>query len=665
MKYLYPQFLYALATLAIPIIIHLFNFRKFKTVYFSNVRFLKQVKQQTKAHSQLKHLLILLSRMLALTALVLAFSQPYLPEDNTRLAQSHAVSVFVDNSFSMDAENESGRLLEIAKEQTLTVVESYPNTADFQLITQDLSGAQQRLLNKDAFLQSLNTVESTANSRTLKQLIKRQQQALQASTCEQKSLFLISDFQKELNELEKWNVDSKLVIKLLPITPHAISNLYIDSCWLNTPNLQLQQNTTLYVRLINEGKTSRKGVSVQLHINGQQKAVSSTDIDSESIIELNFTNDEYGWKNATVSIQDYPITFDDSFYLSFNVKKVLPTFSIYENEAQPSLEKLFGSDPYFSFQKQSIKQLQHSDLLQQQLVILDGVKNLSSGLTQTLNSFVKSGGSLAIFPSKEINLESYQNLLQSLETDILKELKEETIKLNKIHHKHPLFEGVFETIDEQLDFPNISSFFELTQYSQTNALPILTLENGQALINEYKYGKGIVYLSAIGLDQEFSNLSQHALAVPLLYRMALQSGNQAQLYHIVGTEHIPFQTTNGQTPYHIKNSTIDFIPNAQNNKLWIYDQLLEAGHYELTQGETNAAWLAFNYSRKESRTQTLSIKELEDFAEKHENTEVIKEEGKALSHVLSTLHKGTPLWKLCLIFALGFLALEILIIKRL
>ena len=36
----------------VPIIIHLFNFRKFKTVYFSNVQFLKSVKEKTKSQKE-------------------------------------------------------------------------------------------------------------------------------------------------------------------------------------------------------------------------------------------------------------------------------------------------------------------------------------------------------------------------------------------------------------------------------------------------------------------------------------------------------------------------------------------------------------------------------------------------------------------------------------
>ena len=47
MQFLYPGFLFALAAIAIPIIIHLFNFRKFKKVYFTNVAFLKEIKHET------------------------------------------------------------------------------------------------------------------------------------------------------------------------------------------------------------------------------------------------------------------------------------------------------------------------------------------------------------------------------------------------------------------------------------------------------------------------------------------------------------------------------------------------------------------------------------------------------------------------------------------
>ncbi len=77
MQFIFPAFLAALAVIAIPVIIHLFYFRRFKRVYFTNVRFLKEVKK-TSNRRKLRNLLVLLMRCLAIAAMVLAFNSPFL-----------------------------------------------------------------------------------------------------------------------------------------------------------------------------------------------------------------------------------------------------------------------------------------------------------------------------------------------------------------------------------------------------------------------------------------------------------------------------------------------------------------------------------------------------------------------------------------------------------
>lgn len=101
MQFLNPIFLIAGLCLAIPIIIHLFNFKKYKKVLFSDIRFLQEIKEQTNKRSKLKNLLILLSRLLALSALVLAFAQPYLNKYNNQNKGDKFLSIFIDNSYSM------------------------------------------------------------------------------------------------------------------------------------------------------------------------------------------------------------------------------------------------------------------------------------------------------------------------------------------------------------------------------------------------------------------------------------------------------------------------------------------------------------------------------------------------------------------------------------
>src|SRR4051812_24822362 len=113
MHFLYPAFLFALLSLAIPVLIHLFNFRRYQKVYFSNVQFLKEIQEQQSSRKNLKERLILATRMLALAFLVLAFAKPYIPGNNAANAgKQHIVSIFVDNSYSMQTINREGTLLD-------------------------------------------------------------------------------------------------------------------------------------------------------------------------------------------------------------------------------------------------------------------------------------------------------------------------------------------------------------------------------------------------------------------------------------------------------------------------------------------------------------------------------------------------------------------------
>ena len=138
MQFLYPSFLFALATLAIPIIIHLFYFRRFKTVYFTNVRFLREVKEESSSRRKLRNLLVLLARCLAVAFLVFAFAQPFIPRNTDGVKKGEQVaSIYIDNSFSMNALSKDLALLEKAKLKAHEIVEAYANDDKFQILTND------------------------------------------------------------------------------------------------------------------------------------------------------------------------------------------------------------------------------------------------------------------------------------------------------------------------------------------------------------------------------------------------------------------------------------------------------------------------------------------------------------------------------------------------
>ena len=100
MQFLFPSVLWVLLALAIPIIIHLFHFRRFKKVYFTNVKFLKEIKEEKSTRNKLRNLLVLLSRLAAMACLIFAFAQPFLAKEDSAKTGKNYVSIFLDNSNS-------------------------------------------------------------------------------------------------------------------------------------------------------------------------------------------------------------------------------------------------------------------------------------------------------------------------------------------------------------------------------------------------------------------------------------------------------------------------------------------------------------------------------------------------------------------------------------
>ena len=122
MQFLNPFFFFGLFALLVPIVIHLFNFRRYKTAYFSNVKLLQNILRKTKRESQLQHLIVLLLRLLGITAIVFAFAQPYIPLKNSKIEGGKIISIFVDNSYSMESFSKEGSLFQDAVDAAKNVV---------------------------------------------------------------------------------------------------------------------------------------------------------------------------------------------------------------------------------------------------------------------------------------------------------------------------------------------------------------------------------------------------------------------------------------------------------------------------------------------------------------------------------------------------------------
>jgi hypothetical protein len=669
MHFIYPAFLFALLTLAIPVIIHLFNFRKFQKVNFSNVQFLKEIQEQQSSRRNLKERLILAARLLALAFLVLAFARPFIAAPNAAsTGKLNEVSIFVDNSYSMQTLNREGSLLDDARQKAKEIASAYNINDRFQLLTQDFEGKHQRLLSRDEFNDAVDQVKISAQSRGLQQIINRQQSLLATQQGATKSAYIISDLQKNMAG-KPLKTDSGIAYSMIQLKAGNLPNVAVDSVWLLSAIHRPGESEKLVVRLHNYADEKAEKIPLKVLINGAQKALGSYTVNARSVQNdtLSFMGLQAGWQQGEVALQDNPITFDNKFYFSFNVAQQMPVLLIDGGTANPYLKAVFASDPFFKAQRTPDGNVDYAALNTYPIIVISDIKAVSTGLAQQLKSYATKGGTLVVFPAIDADINNYRSFLQNMNAAYPEKLVTEAGKVSALNRQSVVFKNVFESFPQNPDLPSVKKYYQLSAAHgvQDN---LMTLPGGQTFWAGYNSGRGKVYVSAVPLDEDFSNLPRHALFVPVLFRIALLSGNDLPLFYTLGQDESleipPVQLTEKQQLKLTKagQSTIpDLRQQEGSTMLYISDQLHEPGIYTLAKQDSTLATLAFNDNRAESDMSYLTPAVLKELMPK--STAFITGSNASLKGIVTETNLGTQLWKLCIILALIFLAAEIALIR--
>ncbi|WP_316803755.1 BatA and WFA domain-containing protein [Pedobacter nototheniae] len=670
MNFLYPGFLFALLTVAIPVIIHLFNFRKFKRVYFSNVQLLKEVEQQNSSKEKLKNLLILLCRILAIVFLVLAFAQPYIPSNDKKTSTlNNVVSIYVDNSYSMEAINKDGNLLDEAKRRAKELVKGFGLNDRFQLLTNDFEGKHQRLLNAEEFLKALDDVKISAANRNLQQIINRQQNVLTGPI--NKYAFLISDFQKNISSQKNLQTKPDVQFAFMKLNATTLPNVAVDSIWTLSPNHQPGAGEKLVVQIRNYSDEDAKNIPLKLTLNNQQKGLSSVTIPAGKVKKdtLNFSGLKSGWQKGIVSIKDFPVTFDDTLSFSFKVEQNLPVLAVNGAVEGNYIKALFTADPYFKLTENTESNVNYNNFGGYGLIVLNGLTDPSSGLAQQIKTYVNNGGTVVLFPDLDADIKNYNLFLSALSLPQIQALNANTIRVDQIDLQHPIFKTVFEEVPKNLDLPEINRYFSFIENNSQNKENILQLPGNKLFFAKFNIGGGQVYVCASGLNAKDSNFAHHPVFVPLMYRLATSGGLEQPLYYTIGQDNaLQSQKITLAKNQSLKLTALHFeaIPELRqaNGKTLIYvaDQVKAPGFYNLKQADSTLSVYSFNNSRSESDMHYLSKTDLENMAGKN-NLKIFDTDKDAVKLISGENKIGQSLWKLCLILSLIFIAAEILLIR--
>ncbi len=673
MQFLYPAFLFGLFALAVPVIVHLFYFRRFKTVYFTNVKFLKELKQETSARQKLKNLLVLLMRCLAIAALVFAFAQPFIPTGSVVKQGLKSVSIFVDNSYSMSAMDKDISLFEKGRIRAREIIQGYKDEDKFQILTNDFEGKHQRLLSKEDAMTMIDELKISPAVRNMSEILKRQTQVLNTSDRALKIAYVISDFQKNISDFTP-SIDSLIDFNLVPLQSVTEMNVGIDSAWFEIPVQMANQVNPLIVKVHNYSDEKVENVSLTLNYDGQEKPVGNLTIGAGSTVTdtVNISIQKPGWHQAELVISDYPVQFDDHYYFAFKVAEQIDVLCINEDSPNRYLEAAFRGISYFKLNTVNSKSIDYSKLGKNKLIICNGLKNISSGLAQELISYMKNGGNVLIFPGENSELNSYNAYFNSIQAHELGAFVKSSKQVAKINTTDFVFSDVYENANSNLKLPSTTGAFPINEFSGKAMIRLLTNRDGTSYLAKYKVEKGHQYVCLSPLDEAVNDLVSSAeIFVPMLYKMSISTSKSSKISYTLDKDafiesEIPDGGKSDQV-FKLKNAKEVVIPEQKSILsmliLRVNNLIKQAGFYSLIDDKNKSLQdFAFNFNRKESDLAFFTSDELKSKLPSNIKLMDLNAEA-SLTAMVGEKDQGIILWKWFVVFALIFLALESLIIR--
>ncbi len=624
------------------------------------------------------------ARVLAIACLVLAFAQPFLAgKSEMGISRQGVTSLYLDNSYSMQNEENSKRYIDIATGRLGDLLGLFRNATSLQLLTNDFTAQEQTLATADKIRDRLTTIGLSHTPRTLSDVYRRQENLMARHvTAGKNQLFWFSDFQKStVGDLSKLSVDSTNKLFLVPVQATPEKNIFVDSVWLNTPFIRELQNNILFVKVSNSGVEEAQSTVIKLYLDDAQVSTASVDVpaNGSATARFNFSIKGRGYKKGRITFDDFPITFDNDYYFVLNASPVINVVHLYGQQSGGQyIENVYDNDSLFRTQSFSMSNVDVGLLRSADLVVLEGVDQPSGSIRAALDDFVKKGGSLAVIPPREPNQSAYSPFLTTLGVSGLssKEGTPQPVPLNVPNKEIPFFSDVFEESIRQeanLSLPAASPTWQWGNFGSV----LLSLRSGQPYLSQASVGKGKVYLFAAPLESAYGNVAQHALFVPVMYKLAALSVRaQRTAYSFDETNLlVTVGDPNPNAVYKLRRDKTELIPvqRLNGNQLMLElpksnqlndGQSVDPGYYELVNDDKTEQLMALNHDNSESKLEYYSPDELRAAFSGMKNVQVFdKIDDSAFSREFEEQNLGTSLWKYFLVAALAFLLIEILLIR--
>jgi hypothetical protein len=540
--------LWALAAIALPLLIHLLTRRKLRVVTVSTIAFLKRLEKENIRRLKLRQLLLLLLRMLIVALLVLAFTRPTLRREQSTLAQRAAASavVILDNSLSMASASEGASLLAQARNQAQRLAALFAPGDEIFLIT---AAKPARLFSPAAFLTpesfaaAVATIPQSAGETDLAGALTLAREKAANSRNVNREIYVLSDGRAALPvnspANEKANAEAIRGLRgyVIRFDKTLANNLLLQAATLGNQIFERSKTFEVVATVTNNGRNDINNRLVHLFLNGKRVAQQIIDVPAgtERRVAFHAVPDTTGFLFGRFELEDDDLMLDNTRGFVFFIppqRRVLAVSGHPEDLAYVRL----AFNPYENQAANAWHEIAVGDLSAERFENYDGmvmanVPRLSEAVAQRLMNYLNDGGGVMIFLGSDVDLRNYNEVLLSrvhagvfgatmgqLAANGAPAGGDNFIKLGRIDFSHPVFSGIFEKSDKapRLDSPVFH--FAVQMQLADGAQPIIEYANGYPFLVERRAGSGTVLIFTSAATEQWSDLAFKGLFAPLTHR---------------------------------------------------------------------------------------------------------------------------------------------------
>lgn len=551
MTFLNAVMLAGMASVAIPVLIHLLNRSRFQVIRWGAMHLLAPALRQNSRRVKLEQLILLLLRCAIPCLLALLMARPVLTGLEPLLGGAPGATAFVvDMSYSMEAGAPGATPSREAAEAARRILEGMGPGSEAAVVptggggvgpTHDLRAAMRGLEEAPRGQGPASPAEALAAAAGL----------VARMTQPYREVVVLSDFQRlswgdaeaaararAAEALRKGQFPARVV--LFDVGRPVRDNVSVQSLEVSPAVAAKGQTLRLRSVVRNHGETAWPDLRVTLRVDGREKDAARVSIGPLQETQVLFTHafELPGSHVVEVAADADALRADNALAAAVDVRERLSVLVV---NGDPRPERLRGETDYLELALRPLgsSRTELTDFLETRVVpagslaepllrdarvaVLANVARLDAAQVEALDRFVREGGGLVVFPGDRVDADWYNTALQGLLPASLRGVAgdprptAQAVSLAPQRFEHPALALFNDPRNGDLSGVRVRAWLRLEERAHV----LGRLESRDPFLVEKVHGRGRVVQCAVPCDADWSNLPLRSVFVPLLQQLVV------------------------------------------------------------------------------------------------------------------------------------------------